>query len=80
MGGVFIQSGVAGGTQSLVARRRLTIHHDAQQPIAFEWLYEADATCNMGWAREGGRPVCVGAAGSRGAPDLWTLRARLVGR
>ena len=51
MGGGLIQSGVAGGTQSLVARRRLTIHHDAQQPIAFEWLYEAERDLQHGLGR-----------------------------
>jgi cysteine-rich repeat protein len=42
MGGGLIHDEVAGGTQSMEARRRLTIHHQARQPIAFEWLYEAE--------------------------------------
>ena len=44
---------MTGGTQSLVARRRLTIHRDAQQPIAFEWLYEAERDLQHGLGRAG---------------------------
>ncbi len=51
MGGGLIHSGVASGTQSPLARRRLTIHHDAQQPIAFEWLYEAERDLQHGLGR-----------------------------
>ena len=74
-------AGVAGGTQSLVARRRLTIHHDAQQPIAFEWLYEAerDLQHGLGRAEEDGWSASV-QPDQEGHPIYGPLRARLVGR
>ncbi len=51
MGGGLIHDGVAGGTQSFEARRRLTVHHEARAPIALEWLYEAERDLRHGVGR-----------------------------